>query len=117
MRAISRLECGAREGDIHGMDQQFRRRPVIDMTPEGEFRGPEPRRAGPMDKVLARVSGVAALVALVAAGVVVAGVAIAFFALALPIAAVAGLIAFGSLWWRMRRAGHKGRAFVHVMRR
>jgi len=89
------------------MDQQFRNRPVIDMTPEGEFRGPTPRRpASPLDKVLSRLGGVAALVALVAGGIVVAGVAIAFFA-----------IAFGSLWWRMRRAGRQGLGFVHVMRR
>jgi len=100
-----------------GMDQQFRDRPVIDMTPEGEFRGPAPSRKGFLDKALARVGGIAALVAIVAGGVVVAGVAIAFFALALPIAALAGLVAFGSMWWRMRRAGQQGRGFVHVMRR
>jgi hypothetical protein len=99
------------------MDQQFRNRPVIDMTPEGEFRGPKPRQVTPLDRLLGRLGGVAALVALVAGGVVVAGVAIAFFAIALPIALLAGLIAFGSLWWRMRRAGHQGRGFVHVMRR
>ncbi|WP_233553124.1 hypothetical protein [Teichococcus wenyumeiae] len=100
------------------MDQQFRNRPVIDMTPEGEFRGPTPRRpASPLDKVLSRLGGVAALVALVAGGIVVAGVAIAFFAIALPVAVLAGAIAFGSLWWRMRRAGRQGLGFVHVMRR
>jgi hypothetical protein len=99
------------------MDQQFRDRPVIDMTPEGEFRGPAPSRKGFLDKALARVGGIAALVAIVAGCVVVAGVAIAFFALALPIAALAGLVAFGSMWWRMRRAGQQGRGFVHVMRR
>jgi hypothetical protein len=99
------------------MDQQFRQRPVIDMTPEGEFRGPTPTRAGLLDKLLGRVGGIAALVTLVASGIVVAGLAIAFFAIALPIALLAGLIAFGSLWWRMRRAGQQGRGFAHVMRR
>lgn len=104
-------------GKMFGMDQQFRQRPVIDMTPEGEFRGPQPRAASPMDKVMSKVGGVAALVALVAGGVVVAGIAIAFFAIALPIAVVAGAIAFGSLWWRMKRAGRQGRGFASVMRR
>jgi hypothetical protein len=99
------------------MDQQFRQRPVIDMTPEGEFRGPQARPAGLMDKIMARVGGVAALVALVAGGVVVAGIAIAFFAIALPIAVLAGVIAFASLWWRMKRAGRQGRAFSPMMRR
>jgi hypothetical protein len=107
--------CG--HGNMTRMDQQFGNRPVIDMTPEGEFRGPTPRRASPMDKILGRVTGVAALVALVAGGIVVAGLAIAFFAIALPVAVLAGLIAFGSLWWRMRRAGQQGRGFMHVMRR
>lgn len=102
---------------MNRMDQQFRNRPVIDMTPEGEFRGPTPRRTSPLDKVLGRLGGVAALVALVAGGIVVAGVAIAFFAIALPVAILAGAIAFGSLWWRMRRAGRQGLGFVHVMRR
>jgi len=99
------------------MDQQFRQRPVIDMTPEGEFRGPQARPASFTDKVMARVGGVAALVALVAGGVVVAGIAIAFFAIALPIAVLAGAVAFGSLWWRMKRAGRQGHAFSSMMRR
>jgi hypothetical protein len=111
------LEGLARDSNMHDMDQQFRDRPVIDMTPEGEFRDPAPRRAGPLDKFLMRIGGVAALVAVIASGVVIAGLAIAFFAIALPIAAVAGLIAFGSMWWRIRRAGQAGRPFASVMRR
>lgn len=99
------------------MDQQFRQRPVIDMTPEGEFRGTPARPATLADKVMARVGGVAALVALVAGGVVVAGIAIAFFAIALPIAVLAGAIAFASLWWRMKKAGRQGRGFSSMMRR
>ena len=43
-----------------------------------------------------RVGGLAALLAIVAVGVVVAGIAVAFFAIALPVALVAGLVAFGS---------------------
>lgn len=91
--------------------------PVLDMTPEGEFRGPAPRPSTWLDRLLMRLGGVAALVFLVAAGVVVAGIAIAFFALALPIALVAGAVAFGSLWWRMRRNGMAGRPFASPLRR
>jgi len=87
------------------------------MTPEGEFRGPTPRKATWLDRVLVRLGGFAALVALIAAGVVVAGIAVAFFAIALPVALVAGLIAFGSLWWRARRSGASGRIFTVMMRR
>ncbi|MFZ6764110.1 hypothetical protein [Roseomonas sp. KE0001] len=80
-------------------------RPVLDMTPDGEFKGPAPRPTTWLDRLLLRLGGVAALVALVALGVVVAGIAVAFFAIALPVALIAGLVAFGTLWWRARRNG------------
>ncbi|MXP61796.1 hypothetical protein E0493_00340 [Roseomonas sp. M0104] len=99
------------------MDPRADQRPVLDMTPEGEFRDPAPRQVTWLDRILARLGGMAALVALIAAGVVVAGVAVAFLALALPVAVVAGLIAFGSLWWHARRGGTRGRTFSFVMRR
>jgi hypothetical protein len=114
---VAGLELIPEHGNIDRMDQQSRQRPVIDMTPEGEFRGPQPRPASLADKLIARVGGVAALVALVAAGIVVAGIAIAFFAIALPIALVAGAVAFGSLWLRMKRAGRQGRGFSSMTRR
>lgn len=98
------------------MDPRLENRPVIDMTPDGEFRGPAPRRATWMDRLLVRIGGFAALLAIVAAGVVVAGIAVAFFALALPVALIAGLVAFGSLWWRARRNGQAAR-FAAMMRR
>lgn len=88
------------------------------MTPEGEFRDPAPRPVTWLDRVLMRLGGVAALVAITAAGIVVAGIALAFFALALPVAIAAGLVAFGSLWWRARRRGGPGlRGFAATMRR
>ncbi|MDQ1079241.1 hypothetical protein [Pseudoroseomonas cervicalis] len=99
------------------MDPRSYDRPVLDMTPEGEFRDPAPRKASWLDRVLMRLGGVAALVAIVAAGIVVAGIAVAFFALALPVALVAGLVAFGSLWWRARRSGTGLRGFATTMRR
>lgn len=76
------------------------------MTPEGEFRDPAPpRQATWLDRLLLRIGGAAALAALLAAGIVVAGVAVAAFALALPVALLAGVIAFCTLWWRVRRGG------------
>ncbi|PHK96871.1 hypothetical protein CR162_00410 [Pseudoroseomonas rhizosphaerae] len=99
------------------MDPRFQDRPVLDMTPEGEFRGPAPRPATWLDRLLMRLGGAAALVAIVALGIVVAGIAVAFFALALPVALVAGLVAFGSLWWRARRNGRSFRMSAVMMRR
>ena len=85
------------------------RPPVIDMTPEGEFRDPVPPKAmGGFDRMLARIGGVAMLVALGAAGLALAGLAVLAISVMLPIALIAGLIGGGSLWWRMRRAGRHG---------
>ena len=86
-----------------------RRPPVIDMTPEGEFREPPARRAaGPLDRALARIGAAGVLVALVAGGLVLAGLAILAIGILLPIALVAGAIGAGSLWWRIRRARRDG---------
>ncbi|ONG57291.1 hypothetical protein BKE38_04385 [Pseudoroseomonas deserti] len=98
------------------MDPRHSNRPVLDMTPEGEFRDPAPRRGTWLDRLLVRLGGAAALVAICAAGIVVAGVALAFFALAIPVAIAAGLVAFGSLWWRARRSGGL-RGFATMTRR
>jgi Flp pilus assembly protein TadB len=86
-----------------------RRPPVLDMTPEGEFRDPEPTRAGgPLDRFLARLGGVAVLVAAAAGGLLLAGVALLFIGILLPVAIVAGALAAASLWWRLRRARRDG---------
>jgi Flp pilus assembly protein TadB len=86
-----------------------RRPPVIDMTPEGEFRDADtPRAAGPLDRALARIGAAGVLVAFVAGGLVLAGLAILAIGILLPIALVAGAVGAGSLWWRMRRARRDG---------
>ena len=81
------------------------------MTPEGEFRdaAAPPRPASALDRALARVGGVAMLVAIAAGGLVLAALAILFVGLILPVLIVAGAIGAGSLWWRMRRARREGR--------
>ena len=88
-----------------------RRTPVLDMTPEGEFldNGTPPRPASTLDRALARVGGIAVLVAIAAGGLVLAALAILFVGLILPVLIVAGAIGAGSLWWRMRRARRQGR--------
>ncbi len=73
-----------------------RRPPVLDMTPEGEFRDPQPRPASTLDRALGRVGGIALTIAVAAAGLVIAGLAIMFAALALPVLIVAGAIGAGS---------------------
>ncbi|UFN48256.1 hypothetical protein LPC08_19910 [Roseomonas sp. OT10] len=92
------------------------RQPVLDMTPDGEFRTPAP--PGLLDRVLARIGGVAALVVLVVGGLVVAALGMLMLGLLLPVLLVAGLVASGVFWWRLRQARRSGRpmAFM-VMRR
>jgi hypothetical protein len=83
--------------------------PVLDMTPDGEFRDPlPPSQRGWVDRVLARLGGAALLVTLVAGGLLVVALAVLFVGLLLPVAIGAGLIAFVSLWWRMRRLRASG---------
>ncbi len=93
---------------MHTMDTH-RRPPVIDMTPEGEFRdAPAPRPASLLDRALARIGAVGMLVALVAGGLLLAGLALLAISILLPVALVAGAIGAGSLWWRIRRARRDG---------
>lgn len=95
-----------------------RPRPVIDMTPDGDFReDAPPARGSAFDRLLARVGAYAVLAAVVAGGLVVAAIAVVFAAVLLPVAILAGLIGFGTLWWRARRARRDGRPFVMVIRR
>ncbi len=77
------------------------RRPVLDMTPEGEFRDP-PRPSG-LNALLARTSGLAILVALAAGGLLMVALAIFFIGLLLPVVIGAAAVASVSLWWRRRR--------------
>lgn len=86
-----------------------RRPPIIDMTPEGDFRDPAPRPTpSRLDRVLARVGGVAMLLAILSGGLVVAALAVMALAILLPVAIVTGLIGGGVLWWRIRRARAQG---------
>jgi Flp pilus assembly protein TadB len=99
-------------------DPRERERPVLDMTPEGEFREtPEPSA---MDRFLARTGGIAMLVLFVAGGLLLAAVAILAIGLLLPVAIVAGLVMAVSIWWRrrrLRRAGLDPNSIFFVVRR
>lgn len=87
-----------------------RRPPVIDMTPEGEFREPGSPHAptGLLDRLVARLGGVAVLVAAAAGGLVLAGLALLAIGILLPVMLVAGAIGAASIWWRLRRARRAG---------
>lgn len=95
------------------------RPPVIDMTPEGEFRDPvPPKPISTFDRLLARIGGIAMLVAVGATALLLAGLAVLAIGILLPVVLIAGLIGGGSLWWRMRRAGRNGQPvrFVFIRR-
>lgn len=97
-------------GHVKGAMDMNRRPPVIDMTPEGEFRDPEPPRApmGALDRLVARLGGAAVLVAAAAGCLVLAGLALLAIGILLPVMLVAGAIGAASIWWRMRRARRAG---------
>jgi hypothetical protein len=78
------------------------------MTADGEFRDPVPPRRSWVDRALSRVGGLALLVTLAGAGLVVVALAVLFVGLLLPVVIGAGLIAFVTLWWRMRRIRRAG---------
>ncbi len=127
------LEPRAQTGNIPAMDPH-RTPPVLDMTPDGQFRdtptgnpgmnpganpgaspgaspgAPPPgiRPATALDRILGKVGGVALLVALAAGGLLLASLAILFVGLVLPVLIVAGAIGAASLWWRIRRLRRQG---------
>ena len=82
--------------------------PHLDMTPEGGFREPAAAPKGWLDRALARVGGVALLLAVAASGLVVVALAFVLLGLLLPVAIGAGLVAFVSIWWRLRRLRARG---------
>lgn len=86
---------------------------ILDMTPEGQFTTPAP--PGRVDRALGRVLRVALLVTGVAAVLMVVALAVVAISILLPVLLAAGAISAGILWWRMRRGGGVPR-FV-VMRR
>ena len=91
--------------------------PILDMTPEGGFREPAPAPRGWLDRALARVGGVALLLAVAAGGLVVVALAFVLLGLLLPIAIGAALVAFVSIWWRLRRLRGRGASPFVVVRR
>jgi len=98
-----------------------RRPPVIDMTPEGEFRDAAPGNApagtpGTLDRVLARLGAYGILVAAGSMGLLLAGLAILAIGILLPVALLAGAIGAGSLWWRAKRARRDGTAPPQAVR-
>jgi hypothetical protein len=100
------------------MDQDRRWRPgppILDMTPEGGFREPAPAPRGWFDRLLARVGGVALLLAVAAGGLVVVALAFVLLGLLLPIAIGAGLVAFVTIWWRLRRLRARGGSLPFVV--
>ncbi|MBP0445986.1 hypothetical protein J8J14_14510 [Roseomonas sp. SSH11] len=100
------------------MIQDPHRPPVLDMTPEGDFRDAPPRRGVSwLDRALLRLGGVAVLATAVAGGLVLAALGALLLGLLIPVVIVAGLVGFASLWWRMRRAGRAGMPSFVVMRR
>jgi hypothetical protein len=88
------------------------------MTPEGGFREPAAAPKGWLDRALAQVGGAALLLALAAGGLVVVALAFVLLGLLLPIVIGAGLVAFVTIWWRLRRLRARGGAppFVVVRR-
>lgn len=85
--------------------------PVLDMNPDGTFRdAPAPSAAEGtwLDRALVRIGGVALMLTAAAGGFVLVALAILFLGLLLPVLIGAGLVAFGTLWWRMRRLRARG---------
>lgn len=99
------------------MNDPHSRPPILDMTPEGEFR--EAPRPSWLDRVLARTGGIAILVLAATLGLVLVAVAILFISLLIPVAIGAGLVAAISIWWRRRRMRQAGiePASIFVVRR
>jgi hypothetical protein len=101
------------------MSEPMHRPPILDMTLEGEFR--EPPRSSRLNTFLARMGGLALLVALAAGGLLLVALAIFFIGLLLPVAIGAAAIASILMWWqrrRMRAMGvEPGPFFIRVVRR
>jgi hypothetical protein len=74
-------------------------KPVLDMTPDGQFYNPRP---APLAEKLFRV---ALLVAVIGGALAVAAVVLWFALMLVPVVFVAGLVAYGLFRWRMWRAG------------
>ena len=71
---------------------------VLDMTPDGQFRGPPPTPWA------TKVLRVAIAVAVIAAGFAVAAFALWFALMLIPVVIGAALIAYGAFRWRVWKA-------------
>ena len=69
----------------------------LDMTPDGQFRGPAPGR------LPERIFRAAIVVAIIAGGLGLAALAFWFALLLIPVAIGAGLLAWAALRWRIWR--------------
>jgi Flp pilus assembly protein TadB len=88
---------------------------IIDMTPEGEFRDPPPPPVPRgFERVLARLGGVAVLVALAAGGLLLAALALLAIGVLLPIVLAAGAIGAMTVWWRLRKARARGESAIII---
>ncbi len=85
---------------------ETRRPPVLDMTPDGHFTTPPPPTA--LDRALGSLLR-ASLVVVGVVGVLAAG-ALALVALSVlvPLLLLAGVVAGGILWWKLRQARRTG---------
>lgn len=80
-------------------------RPILDLTPEGEFRQPAPSR---MDRFLAVVLRYAVVIGVLAALLALAALSIMALALLLPVLFAAAMVGGGILWWRGRKPRQAG---------
>lgn len=79
-------------------------RPLLDMTPEGEFRDRPPQPGGSrLNRLLLRVGAAAIVLAVIAGLLALAAVAVISLAVLIPAALIFGAVGAVSLWWRMRR--------------
>src|SRR5689334_21176260 len=93
------LDAGGGTGHLGGMDTDRRwgqRPPLLGSPPDGESRAPAPPRRTWLNPALGRVGGVALLLALAAGGLLLVAFAVLLLGLLLPVAVVAGLVAFGA---------------------
>jgi len=88
---------------VHLMTEQMPR--ILDMTPEGDFVSPRPQRRPP--RGFAVTLGLsAAIVAAIAVAVVVAALMLWVASIMIPVALVAGVVAYAAFrfqMWRVRR--------------
>jgi uncharacterized membrane protein len=88
---------------------------LLDMTPDGKFRPPQPKRGGLPLSTQIMIGAV--LVAVIAGGLAVAAVFLWLAAALIPVALVAGLVGYLVIRfkiWQARRRGSVGRERVVV---